>query len=329
MPSAKLVGVSQLPDSAKLCWSKSNPKRPGTSAWKRFERYRGSRTVREFRDNKGWVSDFANDLKKGFVWVKGSQPVNRNVPQLGMSGSRWLKRKREEREPLKRPAGTSIARNPGDRDEQTAYTTIACLGDSNTKSCGPSSWPKELQRNMDRQVGPSACRVHTFGRPGALAAATAGKKHFGSDIKFARALALNADVYIIMLGTNDCVGLEDREPLRAVPGICELVASLRAVSSLEGKKQPLVILVQPPGLKPKLFNNVRIFVRSGLWELADEQGGVHVVDAELSMPKYYVKDYVHLSALGASKIASVVAAVLIKQMVGQRPSSSSSSSSHI
>ena len=78
----------------------------------------------------------------------------------------------------------------------TGKKVIACIGDSITAG----GYPSELQALIDAQYEDYA--VYNFGEPGAIL--TSGDRFTYSDMAaFSASVAVEADVYIIMFGTND------------------------------------------------------------------------------------------------------------------------------
>ena len=52
---------------------RTNPKRPGSAAGKRFDLYKKDMTVAEFLKAGGWRADISWDLKQGFIEVAKPQ----------------------------------------------------------------------------------------------------------------------------------------------------------------------------------------------------------------------------------------------------------------
>merc|ERR1712217_338663 len=103
-------------------------------------------------------------------------------------------------------------------------------------------YPLRLQNILDRRDGRGSYTVRSFGVSGACAAATHGRKHYSSLVKFTEAVAFKAHTYVVMLGTNDAWHAWG-EPVRAVPGICELLQSLAAQALSTGSHEPSILIV--------------------------------------------------------------------------------------
>ncbi|CAK0864180.1 unnamed protein product [Prorocentrum cordatum] len=60
-----------FPDGDDTCvqWAQKNPKKLGSLSFERYERYKGSRTVREAKARGAIRADFENDHKKGFMKI--------------------------------------------------------------------------------------------------------------------------------------------------------------------------------------------------------------------------------------------------------------------
>jgi len=275
---------------ATLEWIGWNPKVPNSKAYERFERYRGARTLEEFQSLGGLLVDLNHDVQKGFVW-----------------GATNSKRQRADvSNVLKRPAGRSLHTGP---------LVVACLGDSNTKARGSESWPEQLQQLLAASAGPGAYRVRAFGVGGSHAAATSGSgvRHYQALPKCSQALACCADVYVVMLGTNDAWHLKG-DPHGVAGGLSDLLEALslqRPASS--HKRKPEMILVLPPGTKPgRLANNLKSIVHPSICQLARERHGVRLASPLLpSNTTVYKDDLVHLTARGAFRIAQAVARVIL------------------
>merc|ERR1712060_184280 len=54
-------------DDEKICFEKTNPKRPGTGAFKRYQKYKKAKTVREMLKLGGERIDVQHDFRKGYM----------------------------------------------------------------------------------------------------------------------------------------------------------------------------------------------------------------------------------------------------------------------
>ena len=65
------VATSAVGDGWVLEFLQENPKTPGSKSFQRYERYKGARSVAEFRGLGGTTADLRYDEKKGFLTVTG------------------------------------------------------------------------------------------------------------------------------------------------------------------------------------------------------------------------------------------------------------------
>jgi len=64
----KVVVEGPIPtDDEKICFEKPNPKRPGTAAFKRYQKYMKAKTVREMLKLGGERIDVQHDFRKGYM----------------------------------------------------------------------------------------------------------------------------------------------------------------------------------------------------------------------------------------------------------------------
>jgi len=288
---SKMV-AGQLPKSTLLQWQGWNPKTPGTAAFARFAAYSAAITVAEFFELGGLSMDLNHDLRRGYVWVK--RKLKRPASNLSVNAFEQVP---------KRPAGCVSVAQP---------IQVACLGDSNTKSRGPESYPERLQRLLVKQAGPHVYTVRSFGVSGATAAVTSrcGKLYM-SQRQFTSALAWGAQVYVVMLGTNDAWH-RGGDPAQVSPGLSDLLASLSDAAVAATTRSPSVFLVLPPGAKAgTLAENLKSIVHPAIGRLAVASSIAQLVDPSLSPRTSYKEDMVHITAQGAAKIAQVAAAAIL------------------
>eukprot|EP00927_Polykrikos_kofoidii_P051058 TRINITY_DN44871_c0_g1_i1.p1 TRINITY_DN44871_c0_g1~~TRINITY_DN44871_c0_g1_i1.p1 ORF type:complete len:220 (+),score=20.88 TRINITY_DN44871_c0_g1_i1:190-849(+) len=193
---------------------------------------------------------------------------------------------------------------------------VACIGDSNTVGGGlglSNRYPAQLQKLLDARIGPGAYEVRAFGRNGATAAPTVGKCHYQSTARCSEALRHGADVYAVMLGTNDAWH-HNGEPDQVANGLAALMRLLRQKSPVHfpikasgsDDAQPQVLLVLPPGAKSgRLKTNLQNIVHPAVRNLATESGAT-LVEPRLHAEKSYRLDLVHLSLHGAKIVAAAV-----------------------
>jgi len=193
---------------------------------------------------------------------------------------------------------------------------VGCVGDSNTSSGGlgkEQAYPAVLQRVLDIRAGQGEYMVGNFGRSGATAATYQMRKHrleYSSTPRCRQALAFNADVYAVMLGTNDCFcSMSNVEDIAS--GLNVLLERLEAANP-----HAKLLMVLPPTVRSA--NRLHNIVFPALQRVAKEKG-VELLDPGFSKDKSYQKDGVHLNPAGAAEVAEIVAEALLRL----RPPSSS------
>jgi len=166
-----------LSPATKLTWQTPNPKKRNSLAFKRYNRYSKSKTLGGFYklNTSGAVNlheDLRSDLDHGYVTLEGA--AKRNI--LAQRAS-------------------------------LAKIKIALLGDSNTtgSGLGKDSYPNRLKALFrgKKNFGGDKVVVSHFGVSGARAVYAANRIHYMSHCKFKAALAWKADIFVVMLGTND------------------------------------------------------------------------------------------------------------------------------
>lgn len=280
---------AQLRPSAKLAWVvKRNPKTPGSIAYTQFAKYRRASTVGEFQQLGGRAIDLLHDLAHGFVKVLGAKTDSSADSSSSSSGSTPLER-----------------------------VKVACLGDSNSQGfgLGNDSYPNRLKHYFKIRARPwkvSGVRfdVRNFAHCGAKAAP--GNTQYCQQTCFEKGLAWKAQVYLIMLGTNDA---------HQAQGQPDKVES--ALEALVGKiigKVPnaMVVLILPPGINStRCRENMFKTVHPGIKRLGKKLQ-LTVVDPCLEdkslkiKSKYYKADRLHLSKLGALKVARLASVAVLK-----------------
>ncbi len=128
-----------------------------------------------------------------------------------------------------------------------APTKVACVGDSITYGLGirnrtANSYPAQLQKKLDANA-PGAWEVKNFGVSAMTLMKNTSRPYTGR-AEYRASVACEADVVIIMLGTNDSNGMfRQLIPTDFVKDYHSLIASYRA-GRPEGK--PRIILMLPP-----------------------------------------------------------------------------------
>jgi len=209
-------------------------------------------------------------------------------------------------------------RNVGAYAPARDQITVACLGDSNTKS----GYPQKLQDVLNRKPASARADVRwnvlNFGVDGATAD-TVTSMAYAKMPEFQQALASRADVVAINLGTNDSHEVKWSEA-RFTQGIELVVRQLQAAQT----PAPAIWLVLPP---PLLHNNHMLTERMKM-EVPNKllpriirrlatQLGVKVIDgfsplggAALSRPDAFGSDGCHINITGRQILAEAVAAAI-------------------
>jgi len=188
---------------------------------------------------------------------------------------------------------------------------VACLGDSNTTPQGGNYatllqkaflGDEKLSNLRDPRKSSKKCRyeVRAFGKGGSTAGA--GRQFYGETEEFRRALAHAADVYVVMLGTNDAMR-RGGVPSRAEEGLSQIIDAVRAANG-----QSEILLVLPPGRSEqcRLRRNLTETVHPLVREVAAKKRCALVVPAIEDDASSYRPDGVHLSQMGAEAVARAV-----------------------
>lgn len=182
---------------------------------------------------------------------------------------------------------------------------IACVGDSITQGVGAEpeqSYPAYLQRLLGENV-----QVYNYGSNGRALLAASRHPYTREDC-YRASLEQAADIYIIMLGSNDiwedCWDEEDFAQ--------ELVQLVRAYQEVQ--REPCVYLVKPPEYFPSgqdMLGWQKRAYMTDLFEAIDaaaEQTGCQVMDLyslTKDHPEWF-SDEVHPNAVGNEKIAEYI-----------------------
>lgn len=268
--------------ATKLTWQTRNPKKKNSLAYKRYNKYSKSKTLAGFYrlNTEGAVGqDLRSDLDHGYVQLEGA-------------AKRTIQAQRASLAKIK----------------------VACLGDSNTtgSGLGKDSYPNRLQALFrgKKIFGGDKVVVSHFGVSGARAVYAANRIHYMSQNKFKAALAWKADIFVVMLGTNDA-HQGTGEPEKVEKALEKLTNKVK--SSVSNAK---VLLVLPPGggsaaaqsdnqsRRRRCTSNMEDKVWPGIRRLATKSG-YPAIDPILHNG-HLRGDGVHLTKSGASKIAGKV-----------------------
>ena len=191
---------------------------------------------------------------------------------------------------------------------------VACVGDSITFGYGlgnPSteSYPAQLAERLG-----AAHTVQNFGVSGATLLKQ-GDKPYWNESAYAASGAFDADVVVVMLGTNDAKPQNWSRKAEFAPNYAELIEHYRALGALVYVATPPP--VYPPGafdIPPDVVaNEVVSLVRS---IATDENAPLVDVFTALSGKAGDFPDTVHPNAAGAGLIADAVKAALDEHGLG-------------
>jgi len=199
-------------------------------------------------------------------------------------------------------------------EEPSEPIKVACVGDSITYGFGiadreTQSYPSQLAVALG-----DGWTVGNFGRNGRTVLKQ-GHAPYWETREYKAALALEPDVVIIKLGTNDLRAMNwEKHQAEYVPNYIELVRSFQALES-----KPTVWICYPTPVYPghdkiKFSNDV---IEDELIPKIDEvakRTGIRVIDlhAALKDEKMF-PDHVHPNAEGAKQIATTVLKAIGKQ----------------
>lgn len=200
------------------------------------------------------------------------------------------------------------------------FVTIACCGDSHTRG----GYPQELQKALQRAESSTTWKVLDFGACGATASKT--PRAYAKSPVFKQALAIQADVLTLLLGTNDAHKVFWSES-DFVENMTNLVKQIQENGAARGRA-PSIFLGVPPPLYHKghfmaslLRQNVINRELPRITPQLAEELGVGCFDAfsalggpKLQMPNSMSPDGVHLNQVGRRLLAEKLAEqVLIHQ----------------
>jgi len=261
---------------SRLTWLvATNPKKKGTLSYKRFQKYRGARTIGAFTKAGGTIKDLKSDVSHGYVKVhtavQSKEDTVVKVACLGDSNT----------------TGSGLRNN---------------------------SYPHRLQHALnlklfDRNNRALGILVRGFGVSGAHAAP--GKNHYGSTKKFSQALAWNGNIYVIMLGTNDAHQAQG-SPSEVSQSLEALVKKLRAKCP---RCAPVLVLppgCNSERCVQNMEDTVHPGIRSLGKKLGLTVVDPEITKTNTRL--YLREDKIHLSQGGAQKIANKVAQTIMTML---------------
>jgi lysophospholipase L1-like esterase len=191
------------------------------------------------------------------------------------------------------------ASEPIDPSKYAEPVKVACVGDSITQGAGAkgNAYPKQLQALLGEKW-----KVGNFGVSGRTLM-DKGDHPYMSEKAYQNALAMQPDVVIIMLGTNDTKPQNWKSKDTFVADYTKLVASFRALES-----KPRIYVCRPcpvPGKGNFGINEAGVQEQIPLIDKLAEDMGLGVIDmhAALAETPELLPDRVHPNAEGAGKMA--------------------------
>jgi lysophospholipase L1-like esterase len=196
---------------------------------------------------------------------------------------------------------------PIDPGKYTETVKIACVGDSITAGAGAggNAYPKQLQALLGDKW-----KVGNFGVSGRTLM-DKGDLPYMSEKAYRNALAMQADVVIIMLGTNDTKSKNWKFKDSFFADYTKLVASFQALES-----KPRVYVCRPcpvPGKGNYGITEAGVQEQIPLIDKLAKDMGLGVIDmhAALEATPELLPDRVHPNAAGAGKMAEAAFSVLM------------------
>ena len=65
MYTEEYINDKWINNDLKICIDEQNPKKPGSKTYDKYEKYKYSKTIGEFKKNKGWKEDFKSAINSG------------------------------------------------------------------------------------------------------------------------------------------------------------------------------------------------------------------------------------------------------------------------
>lgn len=205
---------------------------------------------------------------------------------------------------------SGIRKNPVPNGNQIK---VACVGDSITYGHGINNWNKNnYPVQLGRILGDSYC-VANFGVNGSTAQ-DSGDKPYREQKMFDESLEFNADIIVIMLGSND----SKAENWTDVQSFKEQYASL-VKSYMDNNENAKIILCSPAqpfyadgetegsvkfGINPVVFPEICKAVEEIAVENNCAYADINAFTSENS--RWFSKDGVHPDASGAKEIANYI-----------------------
>ena len=187
--------------------------------------------------------------------------------------------------------------------EQTT-TTLACVGDSITKS-NDHAYPTHLGTLLGDQW-----EVHGFGKNGA-SVLKQGARPYVDGRAYPQTLALNPDVVVIMLGTNDS---KDDTWVHKADFVSSYIEFVRGYQALESK--PAIWLCYPPPAFSRKWQIDNDTITNEVIPMIDQVAqatGARIINVNAAFADradLFPDDGIHPNPAGSHLIAEAVAAAL-------------------
>ena len=189
-------------------------------------------------------------------------------------------------------------------------THVAVLGDSlSVAGYGigrvEDTWPRALQSELGHGV---CISVHAQGRL-ACSVELKGKTYYGHTKWLGTAQNTPADMYLIMLGTND-IQSAGCTLAGMVQGYSRIVLMLRASAKAVFETSPRVFLLAPPSIANSKAEKRRKCVLIPAMEKVAHDTGAHFVPSVALASAEMGRDGIHLHSAGAKLIATAVSSAI-------------------
>jgi lysophospholipase L1-like esterase len=194
----------------------------------------------------------------------------------------------------------AVAQTPVPTDLHAPPVIVACVGDSITAHGNPHGYPAQLGHMLG-----DGWKVENYGVSGTTLMTQANNPYEKYPM-FQQALASNADVVVIMLGTNDSKAANWGKKENFVADYKDLVEKFKAMPS-----KPRIFIMKPPYICPTnrlTMSDAAVQEEMPLIDEVAREENVGVLDAHTptaDQPDLF-GDGVHPKPTGAGLIAKVV-----------------------
>lgn len=198
-----------------------------------------------------------------------------------------------------------------ERKPQEGQIRVACIGDSITYGHGVDNWETDNYPAVLQQLLGDAYFVENFGCIGACVNPD-GDKPYTEQSVYQKSLDYDADIIIIMLGTNDSKSVNWKDKDSFVKAYEDLLESYK-----NGEKNPIIYIgvcaesftLENPemdyGIRPEIVDEIAEAIRGS--KLSDGAELIDIHELTEKHPQWFLKDGVHPDSEGAKQIAQAVA----------------------